>query len=152
MTTPFFLFVTFTEATHNLTPLPPPPPPLEGEDTEMASLPVETRRAMSDDDLDMSVHLGEAVISHPRPNPHAHQNQDLHLPYFLSLLRDATSIPPIDSRQLGKRGGGTLFPSECIGRVHALNVIYVLAAGTDHPPLSPSPSLLSSTTVEPSSR
>ena len=118
----------------------------------MASLPVETRRAMLDGDLDISVHLGEAVTSHPRPGPHAHQNQDLHLPYFLSLVRDTTSIPPIDSRQPGKRDEGTLSPSECIGRVHALNVIYVLAAGTDHPPLSPSPSSLSSTTVEPSSR
>jgi hypothetical protein len=81
----------------------------------MASLHVETRCAMLDGDLDMSVHLGEAVTSHPRPGPYTHQNQDLHLSYFLSLVRDAVSIPPIDSRQPGKHGRGTFFSSKCIG-------------------------------------
>ncbi|KAI0247930.1 hypothetical protein BJV78DRAFT_857457 [Lactifluus subvellereus] len=89
----------------------------------MPSLPVElTRRAVLDGDLDMTVDLGKAVARAPMPTPRSKLRPIL--PDFLSLVYDATSIPPIELRQ---------------------------PAGTEHALINPSPPLPSPTTVEPSS-
>ena len=65
----------------------------------MLSLPVElTRRGVLDGDLDVFVDLGEAVAQAPMPTPQSNSRSTSPiLPDFLSLVRDATSIPPIKS-------------------------------------------------------
>jgi hypothetical protein len=99
---------------------------------------------MLDSDLDMSFGLGKAVA---RTN--AVVKIKIHIPIlpdFLSLVRDAVFILRL-SHDKWVSATWALFPSMNV----STSSVY-FAAGTNHTPLSPSPPLPSSTTVEPSSR
>ena len=78
------------------------------------------RHTVLDGDLDVSVDLGKAVALAPTPKSRLTSPIP---PDFLSLVRDLTHIPPIESRA---RQGPSFSLYEYITPMRALNVICVL--------------------------
>lgn len=89
-----------------------PPPPLEGDDTKAYSLRQElSKRPMVDNDLDISVDLGEAVARTPQPKSRPSESSPMLLDYP-SPIPNAKSAPvvrpqPGECKKLGS------FPHLC---------------------------------------
>ncbi|KAI0302266.1 hypothetical protein BC826DRAFT_966253 [Russula brevipes] len=103
------LFTTIhpTETSHDLAPLQPPPPPAaaEGEDTKVSGRPLELiRRTVPDDDLDVSVDLGEVVARTPALDSQPQKSRSRSASPTLQETHDATRAPAAGARQPSERG------------------------------------------------
>jgi hypothetical protein len=106
------------EASRHLAPMRPPPPPLEGDDTNTFNLPPElSKHPVPDDDLDISVDLGEAVARTPAltPQPKSRPSSPMLLDY-LSPIPDAKFAPVVRPRQLCECKKFWLLPYLCFTR------------------------------------
>jgi hypothetical protein len=73
----------------------PPPPPIEGDDTKASSLRQElSERPMVDNDLDISVDLGEAVARTPQPKSRPSSPMLLDHPSPIPNAKSAPMVRP----------------------------------------------------------